>query len=240
MQIERPVLLKPRNIYFDIYKYIWLNKGEKCKLSAKVADTVLFLDDIPILWVFTAKNGTVKRKNPKKMNTTYIKKYFLDKSSEIIGHYIYSSEENREITFQSFNEAENIEHINLINDYFEKLNINLENKHYENNKLNFEILDREKFVYFITDKKKRCGVFQSYVLSNNYKSFMYRIFWSPNFSICDVRNAKYLLNKNMNLLERDITFETDKINIETSKFILIKKRLSRFSCGRYYVNVQSK
>lgn len=218
MNIERPILLKPNNLYFDIYKYIWLGTREKRIFTPKIADTVLFLDDMPILWIFTGKDGSVKRKNPKKLNTSYIKNHFLNKNNEIIGHYMYSSEENRLITFIAFNDDENIENTNLINDYFEKLDINLEDRKFEKSKLNFDILDRDKFINLITYKKKRCGVLQSYVQSNNSTSFMYRIVWTPNFCVCDMRNARHQLNKNVHLFEKVITFETDKLHLETSIF----------------------
>ena len=214
---ERPAQLIANSIYYDIYRYIWFITKGKNKINAKISDTVLFLGDIPILWVFTAKDGFIKRKNPIKLETNYIINHFLRKNNEIIGHYMYSSEENREIKFTTINEEENLEQINLMNDYFDKIDINIDDKNNEKSKLNFEILDREKFINLLMNKKKRCGVLQSYVQSTNLTNYMFKIIWTPNFSICDVRNARQPKNKNVHIFEKSITFETNKLNIETSK-----------------------
>ena len=218
MNNERPVLLKTKNIYFDIYKYLWLNSSPSSKINYKfrVSDTILFLNDLPILWVFTAKDGSLKRKNPKKLNNTYISKHFSDINTDILGHYMFLTDENIEYDCLSNNDKELSEHINLINEFFHKLKIISTNKENLSGKLVFEYLEKTQFDNLLNNRKKRCGILQKYVKSINLKGYMYRVIWSPSFSICKRRTARHNFNENVHFNEKIITFETDKFNIETS------------------------
>lgn len=219
MNNERPVLLKPKNIYFEIYKYLWLNTSSspsKNNYKFSVSDTVLFLDDLPILWVFTSKDGTLKRKLADKLNISEISKHFLEGSKEIIGHYMFLTDENFEYDCLSKEDVELSEHVNFINEFFQKLKILTDKKDVVSGKLIFEYLEKKTFGNLLSNRKKRCGILQKYVQSINLKSYAYRIIWSPTFSICEMRTARHKLNENVHNYEKLITFESEKFSNDTS------------------------
>lgn len=93
----------------------------------------MFLDDNPICWIFTNKEGKVKRKYNSKLTTKTIYNYFEKKAikygdDKIVSQYIFSSDDNKIIKFE--NEEENklmSDQIKLIN-YMNKNNIRLEKK----------------------------------------------------------------------------------------------------------------
>jgi hypothetical protein len=233
MNNERPILLKPKNIYFDIYKYLWLNTSPSSKINYKfrVSDTVLFLDDLPILWVFTAKDGSLKRKHPNKLNNSEISKHFLDNNKEIIGHYMFLTDENIEYDCLSKEDKEISEHLNFINEYFQKLKIVSEKKEVLSGKLIFEYLEKKPFENLLNNRKKRCGILQKYVKSINLKAYMYRVIWSPTISICDMKTARHKLDENVHIYEKLITFETEKFSNETSNYYFIFRNCQEY-CGK--------
>ena len=60
----RMPILSAKDIYFEIYSLLW-TKTEKQKKIYRfyIPDTILFIDDIPVEWIFTSKkDGTIKKK----------------------------------------------------------------------------------------------------------------------------------------------------------------------------------
>jgi len=204
-----------------------MKTSEQRHFSFNIPDTVLFLNDKPICWIFTNKEGNVKKKNSEKLNNEEIYKYFVKKSkSDILCSYAYSTDENKKIELIKKNEQEKYSNFEMLKEYFEKLGID---ENYDkkseliiNNSLKFEFYDKSQLKSFLNDKKKYFGILQRYVESNSEVNFMYRIFWSPKMITCEMRRARQ--PKRLSILhpyERAVTFESDKFNSFHGNLLII-------------------
>ena len=141
---------------------------------------------------------------------------FMKKDQNILAYYMYSSEENKKIGYIVTGEEEKIESLNLIEEYLSKLGINFEDKKKNTPTLLFEIIEKKDFVNFMNNTKKRLGVLQLYKETSEIYNYMFRIMWSPQFSICDMRKSRQpYVSKNNHIYEKVITFETEKFNQKT-------------------------
>ncbi len=218
---DKPIILKPNNIYYEIYQLLWLrtNKLTKNLFSFCVPDTVLFNDNVPSLWIFTSKSGHIKRKRADKLNSKEVyDKFYNDSKLEVIGYYFYLDSEHISLI------PEEVQDENPLVLFFKQLGIDLNEKRDENSKtkietnlLKFEILRRENFKEFMEKFKKRLGILQIYVESNFNPNTLFKVLWSKNKSICEMRSSRQNINaQNAHTYEKVVTYETEKFNIQSS------------------------
>jgi hypothetical protein len=218
---DKPIILKPNNIYYEIYQLLWLrtNKLTKNKFSFSVPDTVLFNDNVPSLWIFTSKSGHIKRKRVDKLSIKEVyNKFYNESKLEVIGYYFYLDTENISLI------PEEVQDDNPLVLYFKQLGIDLNEKRDENRKikiaknmLKFEILRRENFKEFMDNFKKRLGILQIYVESNFDPNTLFKVMWSKNKSICEMRSSRQsFYAQNAHFFEKVVTYETEKFNIQSS------------------------
>ena len=157
--ITKSSVLYPNKIFFEIFQFLWMKTSEQRHFSFNIPDTVLFLNDKPICWIFTNKEGNVKKKNSEKLNNEEIYKYFVKKSkSDILCSYAYSTDENKKIELIKKNEQEKYSNFEMLKEYFEKLGID---ENYDkkseliiNNSLKFEFYDKSQLKSFLNDNVK--------------------------------------------------------------------------------------
>ena len=105
--ITKSSVLYPDKIFFEIFQFLWMKTSEQRPFSFNIPDTVLYLNDKAICWIFTNKEGFVKKKNTEKLNNEEIYKEFLKKKkSDILCSYAYSTDENKKIEMLKKNEQE--------------------------------------------------------------------------------------------------------------------------------------
>lgn len=214
-------ILSAKEIYLEIYRLLWTKRDKKNKkvFPFHIPDTILFIDDLPHSWIFTSKKDrTIKKKNPSKLKNSEIISSFLKGNQQVVAYYLYCSNENKNVEYIVSGEAEKMERLNLIEEYLARLGINFqeEKKKKDCQTLLFEILERDKFTSFLSNTKKRYGILQRYIETSDIYNYVFRIMWSPQFSICDIRKSRQpLASKNYHIYEKVITFETQKFHINT-------------------------
>ena len=238
---DKPIILKPDNIYFELYQLLWFrtNKSNKNQFSFRIPDTILFKDNVPYEWIFTSKSGYIKRKHKDKLNIKeIIKKFYNETTIEVIGHYLYLDAEL--ITLVP--EEEPFEN-NPLFLYFKQLGIDMDEnkegilKKKTKNLLKFEILNRQTFKDFIHNFKKRNGILQIYIESNFDPNTQFKVLWSKNRSICEMRNSRFSFNaQNAHSYEKVVTYETEKFNIHSSNLIFILERVPSIYLEKRLVN----
>lgn len=217
-------ILSAKDIYFEIYSLLW-TKTEKQKKIYRfyIPDTILFIDDIPVEWIFTSKkDGTIKKKNLSKLKNNEIITSFMKQEQQITAYYMYLSDENINVHYNTSEEKEIEENLNLIQEFRNRLGINFnEEKDETSHRLLFELIEKKDFIDFINKTIKRYGILQLFKETNDIYNCMYRIMWSPQFSICDFRKSRQpILSSNINIYEKGITFETHKFNINSGNLKL--------------------
>lgn len=78
----------------EIYYYLWKKdplSGEA--LSVRLPDTIIYKYDMPSIWYFTSKDGSIKFKHTKHYNKKSIQDHFLRRlgPSQIVATFISSS-----------------------------------------------------------------------------------------------------------------------------------------------------
>jgi hypothetical protein len=213
-------ILSAKEIYMEIYRLLWTKTDRRKEkiFPFFVPDTVFFIDDLPHTWIFTSKkDGIIKKKNASKLKNSEIISSFKKGSQQVVAYYFYCSDENKKVEYVVTGEAEKIERLNLIEEYLSRLGINFEEeKKKKSANLLFEIIERPRLEDFLNNTKKRYGILQKYKETSDIYNYMFRIMWSPQFSICDIRKARQpVASKNYHTYEKIITFETQKFHINT-------------------------
>jgi hypothetical protein len=218
--MEIPLLLNPENIFFDLYNLLWTMKSKESYFSFLIPDTILFIEDKPVIWFFNSKSGGIRRKLKDKLTNDHIIKKFTKKKSEIIGYYFYHKEkdisliENFELKEQDSNY--------YLNKFVKEMDIEIPKQthhHTENKKnLKFEFFESPNSLRnFLENFNKRMGVLQLFINSNQDPHTMFRILWTPKTKIYDMRRSRKHMNRSIHFYEKCVTYETEKFNIKTGK-----------------------
>jgi hypothetical protein len=230
---SNPVVLKVNQIYFNIFHYLYLSDKQNLKLkknkplSFKIPDTVLFIDDVPKLWVFTSKNGYIKRKYESKLNNNKILQHFEKQKinygkDEILASYFYCSDDNMKIGFENPKENEDFLNEKKLIEYMKKkcLGIEFTNDLEDNFTLIHEFLDYNSLKDLLFNKNKRQGILQLFVESQQDPNSTYKLTWSPNYLTAQIKHSRQTKCKqNVHFYEKIVSFENDEycINMEEVK-----------------------
>lgn len=226
---QKPTIVKVNQIYFDIYYYLYLStksnsKNDQSKFSFIIPDTVLFLDDRPVAWIFTNKKGKLMKKYNSKLNNQYILEYFTKKCVEygtdkVAGYYVYSSDDNKDIKFEDPKENERFLNQKKLVEYMNRKCIALDPEHEDLNKTNtliHEFFTTDNLKHFLENQKKRQGFLQIFVNSQQDPNSTYRLIWSPSHLTAEIRCSRlYKAKQGVHFYEKIVTFESDEYCINT-------------------------
>jgi len=195
-------------------------KPKEFHFSFFIPDTILFIEDKPAIWFFNSKSGGIRRKLKDKLTNDHIINKFTKKKSEIVGYYFYHRE--KDITMvENFEQKE--QDINYyLNKFIKEMDIEIPKQthsHIENKKnLKFEFFDSPNSLRnFLENFKKRMGVLQLFINSNQDPHTMFRILWTPMTKIYDMRRSRKHMNRSTHFYEKCVTYETEKFNIKSGK-----------------------
>ena len=245
--MDIPLLLNPENIFFDIYNLLWTNKYKQPSFSFLIPDTVLFIEDKPVLWLFNSKSGSIKRKLKDKLNIQNIINKFSKKKAELIGYYFYHKEKDITLIENLEQKEQDINY--FLNLFVKEMDVELpiEKNHEVNSKnLKFEFFENQRSLkVFLETFKKRMGVLQLFINSNQDPNTMFRILWTPKSKIFDMRRSRKPLHRIVHFYEKCVTYETEKFNIKTGNIILYNRTNKIFLSSRkvgegYFRNSGSK
>jgi hypothetical protein len=211
-------LLRPKQLYFDLYYILVSNLPKKEPYGFFLADTILFLENAPILWLFTSKKDmTIKRKNTSRLNMKNIlEKISSFESNDIVAYYMNSGDNEYKDPVKTYPNKDESDKNSLLIDFLDKFGVETENisKMFKKSLLLFEYFTREELKEFLLNKKKKQGVLQFYIKQTTNINIMSRIIYNDKIAICDVRRARQPENKKTpHFYEKIITFETDKFHI---------------------------
>ncbi len=211
-------LLRPKQLYFDLYYILVSNLPRKEPYGFFLADTILFLENAPILWLFTSKKDmTIKRKNSSRLNMKNIlEKISSYESDDIVAYYMNSGDNDYKDPVKIYPSKDESDKNSLLNEFFDKMGVDTEkiSKMFKKSLLLFEYFTREELKEFLLNKKKKQGVLQFYIKQTTSINTMSRIIYNDKIAICEVRRARQPENKKTpHFYEKIITFETDKFHI---------------------------
>ena len=223
--MEKPLLLRPEYIFFDIYQLIWQKKRNDPLFSFILPDSILFQENKPIFWVFTSKTGVIKRKIKDKLTFEKIIKKFNFKKKEVIAYYFYNKE--KQITMIEDFDVKTQDNYHFMMQFLKENDIDLPNeKKTEDCKRNlrFEFFDTDKrLLDFLENFNKKLGILQLFIKSNQDPNTMFRIFWTPKSKIYDMRRSRKALHRRVHFYEKCVTYETEKFNINTGIYYVHPK-----------------
>lgn len=222
---DKPSIVNVNQIYFYLYYYLYLSSRSKKEnvFSFKLPDTILFIDDRPVIWIFTNKERKIKKKYSSRLNSKSIYEYFKSKQIEygkdcIVAYYVYSSDDNKVIKFEDPRENEYFTNQKKLVEYLNKRCINLDTKNSvdNSNTLVHEFFTAETLLDFLENRKKRQGFLQLFINSQQDPNSTYRLIWSPSHLTSEIRHSRLIKAKQgVHFYEKVVTYESDEYCINT-------------------------
>ena len=253
----KPSILKVNQIHFNIYHYLYLytkhairanyiNRDNPNHIPLKTTfgfvlpHTILYLDDIPKIWLFTSKTGEIKKKYSSKLVNNKIIEFFKAREQKygkdsIVASYMYCSEDNKEIKFDDPLENEVYLNEKKLKDYMHKkcLDLDTSSDFKDNYTLIHQFFNSESLTSFLANSNKRQGVLQLFISSQQDPNSTYRLIWSPDYLTAQIKHSRQIKSKQgIHFYEKTVTFENDEycVNMESVKSEVAINKLNSICC----------
>lgn len=241
---SKPTVIRVNQIYFNIYHYLYLAAKSKSinnvnqqiltkkpTYSFKLPDTILFVDDIPKIWLFTNKNNEIKKKYTAKLDINKIIEYFESKGvnygkDKVIASYMYCSEDNKDIKFEDPFENQKFINERKVQDYITNKGFGIYKPPVieDNFTLIHEFFEANQLKSFLLNTNKRQGVLQLFVESQQDPNSSYKLTWSPNYLTAQIKSSRQTKNRQgIHFYEKVVTYENDEYCTNTE---LVKSQIA--------------
>lgn len=75
--MNQTLFFPPGTIFDKLYQYLWMNfDNTKNILPIRIPNTILISDHQPVAWIFTDKNGMIRKKKPQNLKYDEILRVF--------------------------------------------------------------------------------------------------------------------------------------------------------------------